>query len=115
MEALGFIQKDKNGNWKQCSNVVSTGDEARSHLLFNYHLNLIELTKSSLHEIKAEKRDISAITVGLAESKIPVIKKRIQEFRKEILEIVSEDSETERVYQMNIQFFPLMADEGDKK
>jgi uncharacterized protein (TIGR02147 family) len=67
-----------------------------------------------LKEIPAGQRDVSSLTLGLRRDQIPLLKKKIQEFRREILKIASLAEKTEDVVQLSIQMFPLTK-EGEKK
>lgn len=107
LERLGFIQKTSKGKWKQASSLVSTGSEVPSVMVFNYHKLLLDLTKEILDTVPSPRRDISTMTLGMAQGRIPEIKKKIQEFRQEILKMVAMDNTPDEVVQLNIQLFPL--------
>lgn len=114
LEKLGFIKKAKGKRWKQSSSVVSTGPEVQSLILFNYHKNLLDLSKEILSEVPPSRRDISAMTLGVVKERLPLLKKRIQEFRQEILKMVSTDTHPEEVVQLNIQLFPMTVTPGEE-
>ncbi len=104
---LGFIEQGADGRWKQSSTLVSTGPEPCSHTVFTYHLGLLDLTKEILRRTPPAKRDISALTLGVARERLPQIKKMVQEFREEIMKLVSEDVHPEEVVQLNVQMYPV--------
>jgi uncharacterized protein (TIGR02147 family) len=54
-----------------------------------------------------EEREISATSMAIKFERMPKIKKEMRAFRKKIMEIAAQDPDPERVYQMNIQFFPM--------
>ncbi len=115
LEKLGFIEKtgEKEGRkasrpkWRQSSALISTGAEVQSVAIFNYHKNLLDLSKSILDRVPSSRRDISTMTLGVKKGRLQEIKKRVQEFRREILKMVSEDTEPEEVVQLNIQLLPV--------
>lgn len=111
LEKLGFITKGVDGRYRQSSELVSTGAEVSSLALYNYHLNLLDLAKRALGEIPASQRDISSLTLGMTRDQIPILKKKIQEFRSEILKISSLSEKTEEVVQIGIQMFPFTKQE----
>ena len=115
LEQLGFISKNGDGRWKQSNPILSTGAEVNSLAVFNYHQNLFELSKDILGKIDAADRDISAMTLGVVRERIPLLKKKIQEFRQEILKFVADEDRPEEVVQLNIQFFPLTKSQGESK
>lgn len=107
LEELGFIEKNKKGRWKQASSLVSTGAEVQSVAILNYHKNLLDLAKDILDRVPAQKRDISTMTLGVNKGRMGEFKKKIQEFRQEILKMVAMDTEPEEVIQLSIQLFPV--------
>ena len=115
LERLGFIERTKDNRWKQSNPTVSSGPEPVSHILFNYHLAMLDLAKKSLQHVGAERRDVSALTLGVPASRIPQLKQMIREFRGEVLRLVSQDTNPEEVVQLNIQMFPVTERERASK
>lgn len=111
LEKLGFLSKDDAGHWKQNNPVLSTGVEVESHLLFLYHLNVLELGKHALKHIAPQRRDFGSLTLSVAKHRLPELKQKIQEFRQEILALVAQDKESELFVQLNTQLFPLTREE----
>lgn len=107
LEKMGFIKKISGKQWKQSNPLVSTGPESSSLTLLNYHQNLLELTRELLPKIPPSERDVSALTLGVARKRIPEIKKRIQEFRRDIMRLVSDDDHPEDVVLLAVQLFPV--------
>ena len=50
---------------------------------------------------------MSGITMGLTRRAYERIKKELADFRRRIVAIASEEDETEQVYRLNLQLFPL--------
>ncbi len=112
---LGFLTKVEDNKFHQTSSLVSTGAEVASVALYNYHMSLLDITKMALEAVPASQRDVSSMTIGVMKERIPLLKKKIQEFRQEILKIVSTDTKPEEVVQLSIQMFPLTKmKEGDQ-
>lgn len=114
---LGFIKRAPDDKWEQSTPLVSTGAEVASIALFNFHKNLLDLSKEALENIDAAKRDISAVTLGINSERIPLLKEKIQQFRQDILKFVSADERPNTVVWLNIQMFPAtqITKEGEKK
>jgi len=104
---LGFIKKVKDNHFEQSQTLLSTGSEVISLALYQYHQSMLELTKEVLEKLPARYRDVSALTLGISKTKLPIIKKMIGELRKELLKVVGDDEHPEDVVQVNIQMFPL--------
>jgi uncharacterized protein (TIGR02147 family) len=107
LERTGFIKRDKNGKWIQTKSIMTTGDEVSSLKIVNYHKEVSKLAAEAHDRSPKEKRDISALTVGINEKDFSFIKSEIQTFRKKILQVAQNSKKADRVYQLNFQFFPV--------
>jgi uncharacterized protein (TIGR02147 family) len=107
LEKLGFIKRDEQGRWVQTNPVISTGDEVASLHVLNYHKQVSRLAEGALDRAGKDDRDISALTLGINRADFALIKSKIQQFRKEIIAIVRNSTNDDRVYQLNFQFFPV--------
>ncbi len=99
--------KIENGTYIQSSPLIQTEPELQSLAVRNYHKKMIVLSGSAVEDIPRDKRNISCITGKISEKGYERIKKRIAEFREELMQILSEDDNVDQVYQINFQVFPL--------
>jgi hypothetical protein len=53
------------------------------------------------------ERDLNAMTVTVAQSRVAELKQRLRDFREEFMDLCDRDGNPEVVYQVNIQLFPL--------
>ena len=68
-----------------------------------------------MHERHDRKeRDISTITFSTTEKGFSKIKNLIGEFQNEVIKIVERHDDAERVYQPDVQLFPLSRTMKDK-
>jgi uncharacterized protein (TIGR02147 family) len=104
---LGFIKKDKDGLWVQSDAALSTDAEVKSVAIANFHREMLKLASESIERYPASERDISALTLRVNSESIAEIKRRIIEFRKELLEFGLNEESTDQVLQINLQAFPL--------
>jgi len=91
---------------------LTTGDEVASLALNEFHLSMMDLAKRSLEAHPPSRRDISGITVSLSAEGVARFKQKIRDFRKQLLALASEDQQEDRVYHLNLHFFPLTRDGG---
>jgi uncharacterized protein (TIGR02147 family) len=63
--------------------------------------------KSSIERVTAAERDISGLTLCLGEHGLTLVKKAIQRFRHELLELSELEQDGRQVVQLNFQLFPL--------
>lgn len=109
LEKLGFIKRDPNGYFKRLDTIVSSGDEWNSLIIQKYQAETIDLAKDALYTVPKSHRDISTLTLSISETGLMRIKEKIKEYRRELLEIAKADESADRVYQLNLQLFPLSA------
>ncbi len=107
LETLGIIQKTGGQRYQQANSLISTGPEVSSLVVHNYHKSLLDLSKSVMDELSLEYRDVSALTLGVSRERLPELRTKVREFRREILKLVSGENEPEEVVQLNIQLFPV--------
>jgi uncharacterized protein (TIGR02147 family) len=112
---LGFIRKGKDGRWAQCDKALTTGPEVQSLVAANFHKEMLKRADDAIERFGAHERDISGLTLSTNQEKLAELKKKIVEFRKDILNLVCDDEEPDQVIQLNIQMFPLAdGTEGDE-
>lgn len=104
---LELIVRDDEGRLRRGEPTISTGPEIGALAVGNYHRQMMTLAMESIQRVPNTQRDISALTVCVPETMFEEIKQRIQAFRAQLLAVCDEASSCERVYQINIQLFPL--------
>jgi uncharacterized protein (TIGR02147 family) len=104
---LGLLVRDARGRLRQAQAIVTTGPGPLGHQIFAYHHGMIELAKRALDHLPREERDISSLTLCVAEAHLPVLKERLRAFRQELLQLAELEEQPERVVQLNFQMFPL--------
>ncbi|MFH1761526.1 MAG: DUF4423 domain-containing protein [bacterium] len=104
---LGLIKKDKNGYYKATDKIITTGDEVKSLNVKNFQRSMMELAKEALDRHPANHRNISTVTFNISKDAFKTIEAELVACRKRILNIVERDENMDRVYQLNLQLFPL--------
>ena len=67
----------------------------------------MQLAKEAQARFPAAQREISCLTMTMSRKCFEVIKQKIVDFKEEILADVLEDKDSDQVYQLNFQLFPL--------
>ena len=121
-ESLNFLikanllQKNEDGNYTQTDKVVTTGPMEFTPLAIRgLHHQMGEIALDAIEGVPQDERHFSGLTLGITRAAYEKIVKRIAEFRKEIIAIATEDSATDEVYRLNMQFFPMTNINGSKK
>jgi uncharacterized protein (TIGR02147 family) len=111
----GLLKKDKNGNYSQTDKSLSMGPvDAVPVAARNMQRQMGEFAVKAL-DLPLSERDMSGVTMGLTRRAYEKIRKEIADFRRRIVAIASDDDDTEQVYRMNIQLFPMSEKLNGKK
>jgi len=104
---LGFIRTGATGRFEKTSMSLTTGPQVRSIAVANYHKVMMKLGSESLERFGSQDRDITSLTLSVSEKTRNALIARIAAFRKELLDLASADTGTQRIVQLNLQLFPL--------
>ena len=104
---LKLLKRDRDGNYHQTDKTITMGDmdvvpvAARElqRQMGEFAIKAIDLPLS--------ERTMSGFVLGLTERSYERIRKEMADFYRRIVAIATEDDETERVYRLNMQLFPL--------
>ena len=67
----------------------------------------MDLAKQSLERFSEKERDISCVTLALSEEALAEAGEELKALRRRLLERSAKDKRASRVYQLNLQLFPL--------
>lgn len=103
---LGLIEP-KGDRYAQRSENLHTRDEIVSKAIKGYQADTLALARRALGEMPPELRQINTLTLGLDEVRWEKAKDAIKEFRQRLIDLTAEVPVVDRVYQVNLQAFPL--------
>jgi uncharacterized protein (TIGR02147 family) len=115
LSELGLLVRDEHGDLRQADPPVTTGSGPHGHHVVNFHRAMIAQALRALEEVPRDQRDISCVTLAVAEGALSQLKQRIATFRAEVLQMADAFGPAERVIQLNIQLFPLSVKKGGSK
>jgi uncharacterized protein (TIGR02147 family) len=107
LKRLGFIKQNEKGQLVQSERNIATRPEVISLAVANFHRQMMKKATESIERTAASNRDISSLTVSLSKKGFVEAKRRIQEFRRELNILLSEEKDLDAVYQINFQIFNL--------
>ncbi|MBD3317389.1 MAG: TIGR02147 family protein [Chitinivibrionales bacterium] len=108
LSGMGLIVRDGKGVFRLGDPFVTTGPSWRSRDIQAYQRKMIELGSDALLRIPKERRDISTLTVSILEKDLERYQKLVEQFRQSVLSLAKSQKEADTVYQLNVQFFPLV-------
>lgn len=98
---------EENGCLSATNKVVTTGENWNSEIITNLQHQLIGLGQESLKRFHKEDRDLSTVTVSLSKDKLPELRLILKKAREEVFDLENSCNKFDRVYQLNLLFFPL--------
>ena len=107
----GFLVRDGNGKLTKKDKTLATGEIVDQEILGtiarNHHCSMIDLARKAASNLPKEERSVSNTTLGISAAAYESVLKRIEQLRLEILEIAAADPAADRVFQLNVNLFPL--------
>ena len=112
---LGFLQKDSKGNFKQANPLVDTGDDLISLAIYNFQLETLALARTAMDSMDPSDREITTLTFSIPAKAFPKVREAMRKARDEVVRTILEQGDHgERVFQLNMQCFPLTKNLGGK-
>lgn len=112
LEAVGLVSRNEEGRLVQSDPVTFFPGALSPKEVAAYHRQMLSIVNNVLMNDRKpfgqnENIDISSLTLGVSQDKIPIIKNKISQFRKEILSLVAEDTRPDEVILLSLQMVPL--------
>jgi uncharacterized protein (TIGR02147 family) len=104
---LNLVRKHVTGKYIPTNAILTTGEQWKSIAIRNFQQQSIQLALNSFERFPPEERDISTVTIAINSEEINEIKRITNEYRRAVLQIASACEKPNRVYQLNVQLFPL--------
>ncbi len=102
-----LLKKDKSGNYQQTDKAIKMAPvEAVPLAARDLQRQMGEFAIQSL-DLPLSERVMSGYTLGLTNRAYERIKKEMEDFWRRVVAIATEDDETDRVYRLNLQLFPM--------
>lgn len=105
LESMKFIIKDKKGNYSKTGQIIR-GE--KPYFAINTLSKLVNIGNRIIGVAKPEHRQFRSLILPISEEIYPLVLKCIDTFCQDIIDIIGEGSKkADRLYDMNLQFFPL--------
>lgn len=116
LQSNGLLVKDEKGIYHQTEKFLSTGPLGNvPKAVKNMHRQMGQFALQALDELPESDRLFSGITLGLASGVLGKIEEELSRCRRRIVAIATESDETEQVFRLNLQLFPLTKKIHEKK
>jgi uncharacterized protein (TIGR02147 family) len=107
LKRLGLISLDITNTYVLSFPLLNTENELKSFAIRKYHKDVLAIAQQALDDIPSEEREISHLTLKISPQGFSNIKRRIQLFREEMLQLAAGDTEATDVYHVNLQLYPI--------
>ncbi|MEQ9497460.1 MAG: TIGR02147 family protein [Deltaproteobacteria bacterium] len=113
LQEVGLVVRDAEGRLRSSQTKLSTGPKVRSLAIRNFHRAMLEEAAQTLDTVAINKRDITALTFVLSPRKYDLVRARIEQCRRDLLDMIDDDELAEEgedapeVYHLAMQLFPL--------
>jgi uncharacterized protein (TIGR02147 family) len=107
LQKLGMVRIDGQGRYVSTEPLVSTGYDADSVAITSYIRGSLDRAKEAMERVAREKRNFSTVTFSVSEQTFAALQEEIRAFRRRLMGIVKADESPRRVYQFNMQIFPV--------
>lgn len=104
---IGLLERDRKGFLRQRESVLSAGDEVRSVQAAHYQRATMDLAKEAIDRVPHGERDISSLTLTFSEASFTAAVEEIRQLRKRLLKLAVDEAGPDRVFQCNLQLFPI--------
>lgn len=107
LERLNLIRKNPYGIWERLDASLTTGDVWQSTAITGFQLETLDLARRSYDLTDKAFRAHSTLTLCISNCEFRWIKGELGALRKRVLEMAKNTPHPDRVYQLNINLFPL--------
>ena len=104
----GLLERDSDGTYRQTNRALfMNAFDVKALAAQDLQVQMGRLAVDAVRHMPKVERNVSGLTLGLTERSRERIEREIVEFRRRIMAITTGDAETEQVFRLNLQLFPL--------
>ncbi|MEN9354912.1 MAG: hypothetical protein RL318_2237 [Fibrobacterota bacterium] len=107
LESLGMVRLRTDGVWETLDAHLSSGDAWTGRAVRGFQKQTLQLAMQALEDAPKEEREISTLTFAIPAQEMPALTELVRDFRSRLARWALAAQEADRVYQMNIQIFPV--------
>jgi uncharacterized protein (TIGR02147 family) len=112
LEKLGFINKNEAGFFVVVDSAITTGsvkpDKNVAALnIINFQKEMLKLAAGAFDRFPSAQSNMSTLTIGISSATLANIKEELSALRGKIAVIAENERAADRIYQFNMQLFPI--------
>jgi uncharacterized protein (TIGR02147 family) len=110
LRKLGLVEEDESGSLRVTRQFVSTSGVSMQGLAVkNVQRKMAQLAAAAIDIVPPDQRDISGVSIGISPEGFRKTAEELARCRERLLEIAAQDTQSSRVYRVNLHLFPLSA------
>jgi uncharacterized protein (TIGR02147 family) len=107
---LKMVVQRGDGGFRMVSPAMVMDSSVTSLAVRSFTRTMLERSKEALDTIDKKARHISGITMGISPETYDLLTSEIEAFKDRVKIIVSNDTNSSRIYQMTVSLFPVSDD-----
>lgn len=107
LKKLNLIELSSNGTYRQTATAITSDSSVGRMAVRLFNREMLRKAETALDDTTIGERQIYGVTVGISKECYDVIVAEMAAFRDRVVSIVNNDKCSDRVYQMQMQLFPL--------
>jgi uncharacterized protein (TIGR02147 family) len=111
LKRLGIVRSTE-GEWEKTQGPLQI-ESVPSAAIRHFHCEMLAKAATAIDKQEPGSRHLTSLTIAISRSKLPALRARIDEFRKELVEM-ADGEEVDSVYQFSAQLFRLDKDQEEK-
>jgi uncharacterized protein (TIGR02147 family) len=104
---LNLIYRLENGTYAQTDTAITAREDIGALAIRHFNRMMLQHGVTAIDAFPTAERHVSGITVGISSAMYGIIEAEIQAFKERIITLVNRDDAGKRVFQLNLQFFPV--------
>ena len=104
---LGLLRKRADGRFEQVDTAITARSGVATLAIREFNRKMAIHAVAAIENFPRDERSICGVTIGISPAMFEIINAEIAAFKDRIVTLVSRDEESERVYQLNMQLFPV--------
>lgn len=114
LKSLGLVEMNESGRYIRTNDLLSTGNDIRSLILNNFIIDTMKLAAEAINS-GLKETNLSSVTFSISSKEFDEVQRELRQCRRKVLEIAKNCTNPDRVFQFNMQFFPLtVRNEGEQ-
>ena len=107
---LKLLEKQQDGSYRQTNAAITSSEEVIALARRSFNSAMLTLARDANDALRPDIRNVSGITMGISRPCYEVLLAEMAAFKERVKAIVNQDENSSRVYQLNLQLFPLSDD-----